>query len=417
MNINYLWWSVQFILGLLDFVMIYVVIHAFLKQRVQIKTSHLILGAIYTVTLAPVLYFGSGYLFRVLSILLMLAIIKTVAKYRSLGDLIVMLVLFIAIVLVVQAPLVAIIWVIREIVNFYESFAFLLTQSIATVLVILISKKFKLHQWFHAITRNTILKLIVITLTLIVFIINVVANFEHQLLYVILFAVFILLISLGLFPILVQLYQNTIDMISVHDLKNTLLSTGIAIQDETDIEAVKTHFRELSKAFGMDLSELDKQKLNDELEYKEIMTKRIETFICIKTQSTNKEVKVIADINYYRDYQGIEYKSILKWLGTMLDNALEATNEHPIYIHIGVTTRRLMLRMANEYIGHKGQDIQVIFEKGYTTKGENKGRGIGLHNLHREVTEEGGEILLDEYYTPAHNCHYLQISILFSNDD
>jgi sensor histidine kinase regulating citrate/malate metabolism len=146
------------------------------------------------------------------------------------------------------------------------------------------------------------------------------------------------------------------------------------------------------------------------------MTKQVEDFIRIKATSEDKKVKIISNVTYRSDYKTVDYKSVLKWLGTLLDNALEASNEHPIYIHVGVTSNRLALRIANEYIGDIGQDLQVIFEKGYTTKGENKGRGIGLHNLHQEVTKKEGEITLDVYYTEDHNCNYLQVSIWFSTN-
>jgi len=336
-----------------------------------------------------------------------------VTKRRNFGDLIIIFILFTAILMVVQAPVTLIVWLVYEVIGFDEPFAFLIAQIITTVLVCLISRKYKMNKWFNAVSKNIILKLIAIILILIVLVTSVILNFEYQFLYVFLFAVIILLIGLALFPILMQLYYNTIGMISVHDLKNSLLSTGIAIQNETDIEVVKEHFRELSKAFGMDLSQLDEQKFEDELKHKELKMKQVEEFIRIKTASQDKKIEIISNVSYHSDYKTVEYKWFLKWLGTMLDNALEATNENPIYIHIGVTTYDLVLRIANEYIGDVEQDIQVIFERGYSTKGE--GRGIGLHNLHKEVTEKGGEIILEEYYTEDHNCHYLQISILFDD--
>ena len=415
MDINYLWWGVQFSINFLDFFMIYVMAHAFLKQPIRVKLPHIILGVVYTIALAPVLHFWGGYLFRLLSVILMLFTIRVVTKRRNFSDLIVMLVLFTIILMIIQTPVAAIVWFIHEIIGFNEPFAFLSGQIISTILISVVSRKFKLNQWLNALTRNIVLKLMIIVLTFIILIIGVSLNFEYQLLHLVFFAIVILLTGLALFPILMQLYHNTIGMISVHDLKNSLLSIGIAIQNETDAEIIKQYFRAHSKAFGMDLSQLDNQKLYNKLDHKEKMTKQIEDFIRIKTESTDKDIEIISNITYSNDYRTVDYQSVLQWFGTLLDNALEATDKHPIYIHLGVTANRLILRVANEYVGHKGKDIQVIFEKGYTTKGEDKGRGIGLHNLYQEVSVKGGEILLDEYYTESHNCHYLQISILFSD--
>lgn len=417
MEIDYLWWSVQFILNFLDFAMIYVIIHAFLKQHIKIKLSHIILGVLFTIVLAPVFYFWNSYLFRIVSMIFMLLIIRVVSKRRNLGDLIVMLALFTAIVVVVQTPVVVLLWLLRKIIGFSEPLTFLLTQMTTAILILLVSRKVKLNQLFNALIRNVVLKLIVVILALIALAINAILNFDDQLLHGFFFAMSIIFIGLALFPIFVQLYHNTIGIISVHDLKNSLLSTGLAIEDEADIDVVKNKFRELAKQYGMDLSQLNSKKFDDQLNCTEVMTKKVKDFIRIKLDSTDKEIKVISNITYSSDYKSVNFEIFLKWLGTMLDNALEASHQHPIYIHIGVTIYGLVLRMANEYVGHEGKDIQVIFEKGYTTKGEDKGRGIGLHNLHKEVEKRGGKIMLDEYYTAGHNCHYLQISILFSTDD
>ena len=56
----------------------------------------------------------------------------------------------------------------------------------------------------------------------------------------------------------------------------------------------------------------------------------------------------------------------------------------------------------------------MIFNRGYSTKAS--GNGIGLHNLYTKVTELGGTVKVDTFYTEEHNCHYLHITILFKYD-
>ena len=102
---------------------------------------------------------------------------------------------------------------------------------------------------------------------------------------------------------------------------------------------------------------------------------------------------------------------MLQWLGALLDNAIDATDSNPIFIYIEASTSFLDIRMANEYVGDKGEDIRKILEEGYSTKGE--GRGIGLHNLNQQVTNKGGKVRLEDYYDEGHKCHYLQIGICF----
>ena len=100
---------------------------------------------------------------------------------------------------------------------------------------------------------------------------------------------------------------------------------------------------------------------------------------------------------------------MVEWLGTLLDNAIEATSTIPIYIFVDVGYDYIDIRMSNEYFGNDGQDIRAILENGYSSKGD--GRGIGLHDLNQQVVELGSTIELEEYSNEAHNCHYLKISM------
>ena len=202
----------------------------------------------------------------------------------------------------------------------------------------------------------------------------------------------------------------TEETILLHDLYNSLLSTGIVIEELNDVEAVKSKFREHCLRFGIDLSIIDFK--NNDLQG---MNQQIMRFIQLKEAQHEVDTElIILDIGYYNDHKEVELQQLLQWLGTLLDNAFDATDENPIYVRAVVTSKRISLSVANEYVGERDQNFNAMFEKGYSTKGE--GRGLGLYHLQQTVSEFGGYVTCFEEYQEAHDCYYLTILIEFLNN-
>jgi len=405
MTENVFWWFTQFSVNFLDFVMLYVVMHALLKQRLTFKIKHLALAILYTMIVAPIGYFDN-YGLRVAGILFFILVVKLIAK-RGLSDIVLIYIIFMTMTLLIQPIVLLPLWIF----GLNQSVTFLVGQTLTTMVLILICTKFKLNQWFYALQINAVLKLMFCVVFFLLLIVVFILNFEYHITYFIFFTTTIFLTGITLFPIITKLYHHSIGMISVHDLQNSLLSMGIAMENTDNIEDVRKMIRKHSKKFGMDLSQLDKKKFEDELNHMQLMAEQVNTFIEVKKESRNKSTEIIADIMYHKDYAAVDFELMLTWLGTLLDNSLDASINKPIYVNITVSTNRLLLKVANEYTGNEGKDIEVIFEKGYSTK-EN-GMGIGLHHLYQEATEKGAEVVVDEYYNEEHHCHYLEIKIYF----
>lgn len=200
----------------------------------------------------------------------------------------------------------------------------------------------------------------------------------------------------------------------MHDLTNNFLSLGTATQGVDDAKVIKKHINRISKEFGIDLSQLNDDKLKKNLENMDSRNNSVKEFIELKKKQKGKYIEIIDNIRCSKDYEDVDLILMLKWLGTLLDNAIEASNNNPIFTDIFMDYEGLLLRVSNEYIGNNGQDIKKILEHGYSTKGE--GRGVGLHLLNKEVTQLGGEIVLYEFYSQKYNCHYLEISVVFDKD-
>ena len=412
-----LWWGVQFVLNFLDFAMVYIVAHAMVRRYIKVKPMHVLFCIAYTVALAPVFYFFGGHGFRVVVYGGMLLVIMMVTKRNNLGDVVVIWAIYYAIATIIQLPVLAIVRLAHNNRIWLEfPLDFLVAQCIAAIFIFLICRTLKLNQWFNAVMRNVVLKAVLLVAILIFTTVANILNFGYGLIALLSLVIIIAIIGLPLLFALRKIYYNAIGIISVHDLKNSLLALGIAMEGIDDIETLKNQVRSISKEFGMDLSQLENYegKLEKSIEHRDIMTGRVNKFIDSKIKASGNKIKIIANVSYKKNYEDVEFALILRWLGTLLDNAIEATATNPIYIYIGASTDFLTIRTENEYIGDGGQDIKVILEEGYSTKDE--GSGMGLYSLNQQVIEKGGRVELEEYYIEDLNCHYLQISVLFNKD-
>ena len=411
-----LWWGVQFALNFMDFIIAYVIAHCVVRRKIKVMPSHVLFCVVNTLALAPVFYLAGGYVFRIMVSLCMLFLIKMVTERKELGDLLIIFALYFIIVFIVQLPIGVIVWLVNNQIMLEFPLEFLVAQSMSVVAVLLVSQKFKFNQWFNAIEKNDFLKFMLFLVALITIATAFILNFEYGVLYLLFSAIIIIIIAIPLGSVLIKLYHKSIGKDTMHELANSLMSLGTAAEQNGASEATMNNIKRHAKKFGVDLDKIDEsiqEERNEKAQKnKDIMTEYVEKFIKRKINSKGKYVKVDQQITYYEDFENVDLGLMLDWLGTLLDNAIEATHSNPIYIHINVSYSYLVVRIANEYIGDNGKDIQIILDRGYSTKKE--GRGIGLHLLNQQVTEEGGKIKLEEYYEEAHNCHYLRISILFN---
>ena len=415
MSESWIWWVVQVGLNILDFVMLYVISHALMKKYIVVKRQHVIFCIIYTVIVGIAGYLLDDFNTRIISQLILMTMIKFMIKRSDLSDLLIIYMFSFVIMGVVQTPIVVIIFLFNQLFEFVQPVILLIAQILTVSAVVPICKNFKWNKLFYAIHANVILKLTLFIFAFLILIVMFALNFEYYIVHLIFLTLGILLVGLAIFPIIVQLYRNAIDIISVYDLKNDLLSMSIAMKNMNDPEEIKQMYYEFANEFDVDVSKLDVSKAENELVYMESMNDSIKEFIKMKLDNGKRKFEVISDITYFEAHETVDFKTVLKWLGTLLDNAIDATDENPIHISLFSMDDEFTLKIANEYLGEEGKDIKSIFECGYSTKGD--GRGIGLHNLHQAVTAQGGIVEVDEYYTEAYNCHYLQIELQFKRNE
>ena len=87
-------------------------------------------------------------------------------------------------------------------------------------------------------------------------------------------------------------------------------------------------------------------------------------------------------------------------IGNLLDNAFDAMNESPDYkehreLMFGIYSRpgAVLITVDDTGGGIREQDMEFIFENGYSTKGE--GRGTGLYQVKTMVENFGGKITVE----------------------
>ena len=411
MGQSFIWGVVQFSVIFLEFVMSCFIAHAVLKQKPTLNYKIIALVIIATLIVAP-LYLLDLYVLRIASALFHLLLIKYISR-RNFGDILIILGLNYALVSIVQLPIAAIIWSSYEMLNFYRPFAFLAMQLPTAVAVVFICKKFKLHQWFHALRMNLALRLVLLVSVLIFLVIASIITFEFQLTHILFFTLAIALVLTALFPVLIKLFHYSLNIISVHDLHNSLLSAVTVTFDMDDVEEVKRIFYKFAKDFGIDAKHLDKELMQQNIDQTKANEYKIEAYIQSKQRARETGVQVISEIVYPSNHNAIDPALALTWLGILLDNALDASVNNPIIVEFFCTCDDFKLEVSNEYAG-ESQNIQLFFERGYSTK--DAGRGIGLHNLYTQVTELGGTVEVSTMSADAFNCQYLSICINFRHD-
>ena len=108
---------------------------------------------------------------------------------------------------------------------------------------------------------------------------------------------------------------------------------------------------------------------------------------------------------------GIEDIHMVEILGTLLDNAIQdmvATGQRESLIFEVEKEDGFMIRVANPHSRMANHELQRMFEKGYSTKGE--GRGIGLYHVNKLVQKYGIDLVAENRMIEEQN--YICFSVM-----
>jgi len=272
-------------------------------------------------------------------------------------------------------------------------------------------RKAFLNKLYQMTTQKTIFSVLVSRLLVLLYLVvlfflnhnNRTISILNQLTHL---SIVLLIVVFLVIPAIKNFQKQAKEEVSKHDLYNDILSTSIALENTESIDEVKAKFKAHAERLGIDLTGVSQNANRSNP-----VSQQIERFIKLKQGQHRSKVEVITDIGYYNDHETVDLQPLLQWLGTLLDNAIEASVTHPIYVRLMVTLSRLSLQVSNEYLGTDRDNFEQMFEKGHSTKGE--GRGLGLYHLNETVINLGGTVACFEEYNEVHRTSYLNLLIKF----
>ena len=100
----------------------------------------------------------------------------------------------------------------------------------------------------------------------------------------------------------------------------------------------------------------------------------------------------------------IPTETLITVIGNLVDNAFDAMNEangdydKPKELLLGIYSGQgsLLITANDTGVGIKSENMEKVFQNGYSTKGE--GRGTGLYQVKRMVENLGGEITIESQF-------------------
>lgn len=176
-----------------------------------------------------------------------------------------------------------------------------------------------------------------------------------------------------------------------HDYVNLLTSIEYYIEND-EFEALKTFFKtsvqKTKNLAGTDILHADELNKIDSLDIKSILTMKL-----LAAQEKNLNVQIEADEGI-RLNQKVDSVLLIRILGILLDNAIEEVETiEGGKLLIGIfSVKGDTIFVIENTARQKIEPMQVLKQKGFSTKGE--GRGLGLSNID-ELTAMEPNILLE----------------------
>lgn len=107
---------------------------------------------------------------------------------------------------------------------------------------------------------------------------------------------------------------------------------------------------------------------------------------------------------YSKSDYPIPTETLITVIGNLIDNAFDAMNEvsgdydKPKELLFGIYSKQgaLLITANDTGVGIKPENMEKVFQNGYSTKGE--GRGTGLYQVKRIVDNLGGEIAIESQF-------------------
>lgn len=160
---------------------------------------------------------------------------------------------------------------------------------------------------------------------------------------------------------------------------------------------------------------------NSYLPLLKISDKILAGFLYTKLVSVSKDVEFTLEIGENKIVSNAAEKDIIEVIGTLIDNAVDASDEENRKIHIylssvGAATKdtcddHLIFEIMNEHPVVPVNLLTRFFEKGYSTKSMKGNRGFGLYNAKRIIRDYNGQVIVENKEKEDRNYIYFRIEL------
>lgn len=162
-------------------------------------------------------------------------------------------------------------------------------------------------------------------------------------------------------------------------------------------------------------------KRNSYLPLLRISDKILAGFLYTKVVSAKEDVDFTIEVGANHIVTNAMEKDIIEVIGTLIDNALDASDAENRKIKMYLSSRGsetqdavddcLIFEIMNEHPPIPMNELTRFFERGYSTKSTKGNRGYGLYNARRIVKQYKGEITLENRTVEGRNyiCFHIEL--------
>lgn len=194
-----------------------------------------------------------------------------------------------------------------------------------------------------------------------------------------------------------------------HDFNNIIQSIG-GYLDKNDMDGLKKYYKDLLAdcKIIVNLAALDPNVINSPAVYNILSSKYY------KANENGVTMNIESFLNLIEIEDNMKIYEFVRMFGILLDNAIEAAKECDkkeinVYFRKEVNRHRLLVIVENTY-KNKDVDIDKIYDKNYTSKGDKENHGLGLYEV-RKILNRNNNLNLfttknSEYFKQQLEIYY-----------
>lgn len=188
-----------------------------------------------------------------------------------------------------------------------------------------------------------------------------------------------------------------------HDFNNIIQSIGGYI-DRKDMDGLQKYYKDLLEdcKIVVTLSSLDPNVINNPAIYNTLSSKYY------RANENNVKMNIESFLNLNEIEEHMKIYEFVRMFGILLDNAIEAAKECDkkeinVFFRKEVRRKRLLVIVENTY-KNKNVDLDKIYEKNYTSKGDKENHGLGLYEV-RKILKRNNNLNL---FTTKNSEYFIQ---------